>query len=304
MSFPASTVAPPALSYYQFSYQGYVFGPGTPLELTKIEGIDMPTVRNGDAGRPREAGRFIGLDVLDGRDIAITGQLLTVDPTAWMNLSSATAAGGTLEYPLYFNTPSWGTLVTMVRPRKRPMAIDIQAALGNLVDVVLGFSGSDPRWYSVPTLSQSATSPGTTLGFTLPLGFPFSFGGGSAIGFLSVLNSGNIDIPAILTVTGPCTNPSITNGSLPGAPNITFGVTMNAGDQLVIDTGIHTATFFTAGSTLGSPRVYTLAQGSQWWTLWPSSALGGTANAIQFLTDDSSPTGTLTVQAPGGAYIL
>lgn len=307
MSFPASTVAVPTLSYYQFSYQGYTFGPGTPLELTKIEGVDMPVVRNGDAGRPRETGRFVGLDVLDGRDIAITGELLTTDPTAWLTLASATAAGGTAEYPLYFNTPSWGTLVTMVRPRKRPMPIDIKAALGNLVDVVLGFSGSDPRWYSTPTNSASVTSPGTTTGFTFNATFPLSFGGGSSVGTLAVVNAGNIDIPPILTVTGPCTTPSITNASLPGAPNLLFGVTLNAGDQLVINTDMHTATLFTAGSTLGSSRVYTLGQGSQWWTLWPaggSFSVPGGSNTIQFLSSDPTPSGTLTVAAPGGAYIL
>lgn len=307
MPFPENGVSVPTLQPYQFSYQGYTFGPGTPLEMTKIEGIDMPTVRNGDAGRPREPGRFVGLDVPDGRDIAITGELSTVAGTEWLALANATAPGGITEYPLYFNTPAWGTLVTMVRPRKRPMPIDLKAALGNLVDVVLGFSGSDPRWYTTPTNAPSVTSPGTTTGFTFPLTFPMSFGGGSSVGSLTVVNPGNIDIPAILTVTGPCTTPSITNASVPGSPNLLFGVTLNAGDQLVIDTDMHTATLFTAGSSLGSSRVYTLGQGSQWWTLWPAHGdytVPGGSNTIQFLSSDPTPSGTLTVEAPGAAYIL
>ncbi len=307
MSFPANGVSVPTLQPYQFSYQGYTFGPGTPLELTKIEGVDMPTVRNGDAGRPREPGRFVGLDALDGRDITLTGELLTTGSTAWLDLANATTAGGTAEYPLYFNTNAWGTLVTMVRPRKRPMPIDVQAALGNLVSVVLGFSGSDPRWYTTPTNNPSTISPGTSGGFAFPLTWPLFFGGGSEVGGLAAVNSGNIDIPPILTVTGPCTNPSMTNASVPGAPNLTFTLTMAAGDQLVIDTNLHTATYFTAGSTLGATRLYTLVQGSQWWTLWPANGdftVPGGSNTIQFLSDDPSPTGTLNVEAPGAAYIL
>lgn len=307
MSFPAAGVSVPSLSTYQFSYQGYKFGPGQPFEYTKFEGFDMPTVRNGDAGRPRSPGRFVGLDVLDGRDIAITGELLTVSSTAWTNLANAMSPGGTVEYPLYFASPFWGTLVTMVRPRKRPMPIDMQAALGNLVSTVLGFSGSDPRWYTTPTNAPSVSGAGTSAGFSFPLTFPLVFGGGSSVGELTVVNPGNIDIPAILTVTGPCTTPSITNASVPGSPNLTFGVTLNTGDQLVIDTDMHTATFFTAGSSLGSPRVYTLGQGSLWWTLWPANGdftVPGGSNTIQFSSADANPTGTLTVASPGAAYIL
>lgn len=72
---------------------------------------------------------------------------------------------------------------------------------------------------------------------------------------------------------------------------------MNAGDQLVIDTDMHTATYFTAGSTIGGNRVQTLAPGSQWWSLAPG------VNSIQFLTSDPTSTGTLAVQY-ASAYIL
>ena len=67
MSFPLASESPPTLTPYQLSFNGYTFGSGQPLRVKKIDGLDLPTVRTGDSGRPREPGLFAGLDVLGGR---------------------------------------------------------------------------------------------------------------------------------------------------------------------------------------------------------------------------------------------
>ena len=288
--FPAYGEAVPTLSQFQLSFQGYKFGAGTNLELTKLEGIDLPTVRTGDAGRPRDHGMFVGLDVMGAREITVTGQLYSKSGNfqeAWEQLAAATIPGGTTQYPLFMNLPGYGTLASLVRVRKRSIPVDIKFALGNLADVALLFAASDPRWYVTPTKSASVTPPSKTSGFSFPLSFPLSFGGGSLAGSLSVSNTGNIETRPLLIVEGPCTNPSITNDSAPGSPNLTFDLVMPAGSKLEIDTDMHTATYYSPNSTIGTSRIATLAPGSQWFVLEPGTS------TIQFLV--GSGEGELTV---------
>jgi hypothetical protein len=298
--FPAPSVEVPSLAPYQFWFNGFTFGPGTALEIKKINGADMPTVRTGDSGRPRDHGLFVGLDVMGGNELTLEGDLQTDNVSfahAWQALAAATVPGGTIESPLYMALPGYGTLVSMRRVRKRNMPIDITFALGNLAAVTFLFAASDPRFYSTPTASQSATPPGTSSGFTFPLTFPLSFGGGSAAGVISVTNSGNIESRPILTVEGPCTNPSITLASVEGSPNLTFGLAMNAGDKLVLGTDLHTATYYTAGSTIGATRLYALVAGSQWFTLGPG------VSTLQFWTSDPEPSGKLTCESASANII-
>lgn len=289
----------PSLSSYQASYRGYTFGYNTQLELLKIEGLDLPAVRSGDAGRPRDHGLFTGLDVLAGNEITFTGQLKADNISfqhAWEALATATLPSEITLEPLFLAMPGYGTLATMARVRKRDIPIDIKFALGNLADVTLLFAAPDPRWYGTPTQSVSVKPPASTAGFSFNLKFALSFGGGSYAGSLSINNTGNFETRPLLVIKGPCTNPSIANLTAPGSPTLTFNLTMNAGDKLIVDTDLHTATYYASGSTVGSTRLYALAAGSGWWVLEPGTS------TIQFLTAGAGE-GELEVQwAP--AWIL
>jgi hypothetical protein len=491
LPFPPASASPPFLSPYQFSWLGYTFGAGQPFELTKIEGFDMGNVRSGDAGRSRDAGRFIGLDLMDGRDVTFTGELgtpqqpvtpavnlvpnpsfeydtlggtpagwatttapwltsgavLTVINTdqelgsrscqvvcpatvssgaaagsfpivsgqlysaliavkkisgganlqvlvgenqganvahtlafnvapstwtvysvtfvaastgsatlfvttvsaiaatflfdaamvvpgvpqpygdgdssgwtwtgvpgnsvsqqlasyvntfaqAWAALASVLVPGGVTESPLWFNLPGWGTLAIMARVRKHNMPLDIQAVLGNLANLVVQFSASDPRIYSTPTQTASVGLPVPSAGMSFPITFPLSFGGGGTVGALSVTNTGNYETRPLLVVNGPCVTPTIQNNTVLGAPYVSFGMSLNTGDTLVIDTDMHTATYFTPGFTVGTPRSSTIQAGSNWWSL-----LSG-VNRLSFTSKDLvASAGTLSVQF-ASAYIL
>jgi hypothetical protein len=263
-------------------------GPGTNLELTGLEGIDMPAVRSGDAGRARDHGAFAGLDLMGEREVIIKGDLHNLTGTfseAWQECANATVPGGTIQYPLFLNTATWGTLSTLVRVRKRQMPVEITFTLGNLAKVMFLFAGTDPRWYG-PTQQRSVKPPASVGGFTWPLKWNLKWGGGGYTGALSVTNAGNIETRPILTVEGPCTNPSIQNATAPGGPTLTFGLTLLAGETLVIDTDMHTAILYSSGSTAGSARAGLLTAGSKWWTLEPGTS------TIQFLGSE----GALTVE--------
>jgi len=285
------------LSAYQWSFNGYVGGPGTDLEVRELTGIDMPAVRSGDSGRPRDHGMFRGLDVMGGREPSLTGDLHPLSGTleeAEGELDAATVPGGSEDTPLFLNLEGWGTLACMARVRKRQMPRDIQLALGNLGKVALLWAADDPRWYA-QTQQASVAPLNPTSGFSFPLSFPLSFGGGSVAGSLSITNTGNIETRPLLIVEGPCENPSITNVTAKGSPNLTFNLTVGAGAKLVIDTDMHTATYYTAGTTLGATRLGTLAYGSQWWTLAPG------VSTIQFLA--ATAEGDLSCQW-ASAYLL
>lgn len=300
MPFPAPSVSVPTLTTYQCNYGGLTLGGNTGLGLLKLEGLDTPNIRTGDAARPRDTGDFIGLDTIDGREITLTAQIgpeggFTAN---WQALANATVPGGTTETPFYVALPLFGTLVSMARCRKRNMPIDIQFALGNLADVTLQLNATDPRLYSTPTLNPSCGLPTHSGLMAFPISFPLSFGGASPSGVITAVNNGNVQMCPILTVTGPCTNPSIQNASIAGSPQLTFDVTMASGDQLVIDTDLHTATYYTSGSTIGASRLYTLAGGSTWWTIQPGS------NTIQFNSADTGTVaGTLACEY-ASAYII
>ncbi len=291
----ASFPGPPAtLAPWQIVYNNLTFGGDTAYKLKQIDGLDLPTVRTGDAGRPRDPGAFIGLDVLGGRDgLTLTGQMQADSVSfenAWSLLAAATVPGGTTELPMFINVPGFGTLAAGMRVRRRQMPVNIQFVLGKLADFVIQFAGSDPRLYSTPTLSPTVGLPSPSAGFTFPLSFPLAFGGGTVAGVITATNTGNIEMRPIVTITGPCIYPSIANASVPGSPTLQFGVTLNLGDQLVIDTDLHTANLFSAGSQIGSTRLDTLQPGSAWWTIQPG------INIIQFLSKDSTPVaGTLEV---------
>jgi Phage tail protein len=292
MSFPPYGTVVPSLQPYQFQFSSYVFGPNTPLELLKIEGIDLPAVRSGDSGRPRDQGEFVGLDLMAGREVTVVGELNIRTEHSWAELATATLPSGTIEKPLFLSLPGYPILAAMSRVRKRQMPVDIKFALGNLADVTLLFKASDPRWYG--ETKRATTAPTNTPGFKYSHKYAYKYGGGSVAGAVSVANAGNYETRPKLIVEGPCTNPSITNATV-GA-TLAFAVTLNTGDRLVIDTDMHTATLFGAGTSVGTTRLGTLVPGSQWWALEAE-----TTSTIQFLAGSSE--GTLSVEyAP--AYVL
>ena len=313
MSFPSPSLPAPALGLYQFSFNDLAFGgivPSTPYQLKDIAigGIDLSAIQSGDLQRPLDDGEFAGVDVAQGRDIPID-LTITADSTsldhARQALGGAFAPAGATEAPLFLTLPS-GTFATMCRPRKLAYAIDINTVLAKGTPANVLLHSTDPRWYASPSKSATTGLPSTTGpgGLAFPVSFPASFGSGSVGGLLDVWNLGTVAMFPTLLFTGPCTNPSAANLSLPGAPALTFDITLNAGDTLLVDTDFQTVTYTTAGSTAGSPRANTEAYGSTWWNLAPANGPRGigAANVIEFSTaDPTAVAGTLTV-ASADAY--
>ncbi len=306
MAFPSPSVSVPTLANFNVSFNGFTMGPGSGSEnngvgFLKIEGVDRPTVRSGDVDQPRTSGQFIGLDLLAGRDIILTAQLgrdAVSLAHAAQQLRNALSPRGTTEDPLFLNI-NGTTYACTVRARKDTIPIDIPYALGSLAQSVsILFHATDPHFYSTPTLAPTIGLPAPSGGFIFPITFPLSFGGGSGNNSVNVTNYGNVECWPILTITGPCLYPAISN--LTTGQVLSFNLSMATGDTLVINTGNpHTATYTSAGSTIGSSRLYTLGSSSSWWNIPPGvgpNAVNGGVSTISFNSQD-------VVQAAGTCQI-
>jgi hypothetical protein len=115
--------------------------------------------------------------------------------------------------------------------------VDIPLVLGSVRMVTFGVSlfAPDPRIYS-DTLSSGVYDPTTTGGssLTFPVTFPVSFGGDDSSATLDVVNEGNIDTPAVFTITGPVVNPVIVNETT-GERITTTGLDLSEGEEVIID---------------------------------------------------------------------
>lgn len=301
MAFP--TTAAPVLSNWQYSYNGLTLGASTPYAIYDTSGLDLPNVRTGDSSRAREVGQFTGLDVLDGRDVVITGDVIS-DGTSLQHaaeaLGTAFLPSATTEFPLWVQIPNYPAMALMCRSRKRTVPVDLAYSMG-LASSVIQVHADDPRLYA--SVQSSTVGLGTPLGgLTFPATPPFTFGGGTVAGIITANNAGNFETRPILTLTGPMTKPTIFNATTGWSITIISGVeapyTINAGDTMVIDTDLHSVQYFVGGTGAGATRRAWIAPGST----WPSyvagiAGLAPGSNTVQFTSQDASTVaGTLQMQ--------
>jgi hypothetical protein len=163
--------------------------------------------------------------------------------------------------------------------------------------MVQGFGGvatmvfhmTDPRVYASPTLSTTIPLPTAgALGYTFPLTFPHTYGGGSA-GVATVVNAGNVEMRPVFLFTGPLLDPGVQGLSLPNVPQLTFNGSMAATDTLTIDTDFQSAVYRIGGVGSGS-SVRNLVTGT-WFNLPKGTS------SIGFISSNNTLAGTLAVQS-------
>lgn len=303
MSLPSPSLVVPTLSNDQAFFQGpaasgITFGPQTAFQLKKLEGLDKPNVRKNNMSRARVRGSLVGLNLLDTRLITFTLDVGPTTGTSYANTYAALTAltdvcstEGTTEYPLWFQLPNAPLLCCMARVVKKAIPYDKVLDAGMMAqNVSLQFEATDPYIYAAPTLDPSCGLPTPGLGFTFNMTFPLSFGGGTSGNTVTATNNGDVPCYPQLIVTGPCVNPVIQNSSISGAPTLTFNISLNAGDQLVIDCDYQSVVYFPNGSSQGASYLQALQPNSTFFAINPGT------NVISFNSSDLSPVaGTLTV---------
>ena len=255
-------------AYYQFSFNGFLMGAGTPYPILKVDGLEaLPDLRVQDDNQGYNDGMFSGRDFLSGRTITI--QMLTTagnGNSAHANFNLLQQAmlpqqsgTGVLQFQL---SPSDAIQRIDVRVRKRMTAIDPEYTYGFIQSVWTLFA-PDPRYYDdkLQTLGLSAvTIPGRTYNRTYNL----SFGGGSGVVSGTVVNEGSWTTQPVITVNGPVTNPTVGNSTTGKFVQVT--TSLGASDSLVVDLSQRLVTLN------GSPVRNLLAAGSDWFDAAPGSS--------------------------------
>jgi hypothetical protein len=305
---------PPSLSIYQASYGGLVFGgltQGATYQFVAIPsggGVDMPNVQTADSQKALDQGEFGGIDISGGRDLSYQ-QVVTASTAAAMEaarqaLGGVMAVGGTTELPFYLQL-NGGQYACMGRPRKHVYKVDINSVLPALAGVAGGdtvlstLHATDPRWYAMPIrVAGPVGLPAPLGGLHFNVTPNFTFGGGSAGGYLAAYNDGQFEMRPVLIITGPCTNPMVTNQSLANDPSIGFNITLNAGDTLTIYTDTPNALYLPSGGSTPVSVLRDEMTSNAWWNLAPANGpqgIGGPNNLVFTSTDGAQVAGTLTV---------
>lgn len=132
------------------------------------------------------------------------------------------------------------------------------------VDFVVGLVAPDPRLYAAAVETSIDGSPPTTGGLTLPWTLPITFPQQAPQGGATISVGGYFPTPPTIEIYGPRTNPGIRNGATGEEVNFT-GLTLAAGDTLILDFGARRATL----NGVYWPADIT----SSWWTLPPGDTL-------------------------------
>lgn len=256
-----------ALSNYQFQFGTFVFGAGTPFVVTEVTGLeDLPQIRNQDDNKGYNDGMFTGRDFYSGRTLTFMLNVLAGNGnTAQQNFALFQAAINpqqtgvtTLQFLL---SPSDSQKQIGARVRTRVTPVTPEYTYGKITAQVTMFC-PDPRYYDtgVSTLSLSPTVPS---GRTYNRTYNLTYGGGSQTGTGTLINNGWAITNPTVTITGPATNPVLTNVTT--AQSITINYTLGASDVVVIDLNLKTVTLN------GTSARNILANNSQWFSASPGT---------------------------------
>lgn len=178
-------------------------------------------------------------------------------------------------------TPTGGVEQFVFVRRQQPLRIE-----GNtLKSCSLPLVAADPRIYGTTLQSSNVEPAGTASGgLVFDMDFDLSFGDTPALASLLVSNAGTYETPPEIVITGPITNPVVTNVTAGKALNFTY--TLGAGETLTIDT--YNRTIILNGTT-NRFSALDIAD-SDWWFLLP-----GTNNITLYADTYTTPGALLTL---------
>jgi hypothetical protein len=242
---------------------GMVDDAGVAWHLQELEGWDSAEVRAQYAAREADHGAWTSPTYLGHRPVTLAGKieapnLGALDAAAEQLMAACSLTDTTLT--VYETTPKQAT-VRRSGPTLVRHLTDRLAAYSLLV------TAEDPRRYSTTLQAQSTALPSTTGGLTVPLTVPLSISTTVVAGSITLVNEGTIATRPVFTLEGPVTSPTITVQYPDGTVRaLLYSSSLEAGDQLVIDTDLHSAVL--NGST--SRRLYL---SGQWPEIQPGTAV-------------------------------
>lgn len=260
---------------YQYEFRGWLFGSGTEFQTETVDGIlGLPSARSSDDDNDEDHGMHPGADLLPGRTITVTMNVIAEGTPAQPLIDKAARAcqvskkDAFVEFPWITRRPEHNKRYVLARARRCEFSSDYDLAHGLGKGGGVQFFATDPLFYSleetalvIPIPNASVTAQGNVAG----LG---DFQDGS---------------PPIIEVVGPATNPRIVNAA-DGGRTIRIDVVVPAGQLLVIDTKNRTV-FLN-----GVDRYDTVRADNQWWRVVPG------VNLITFNRTDAGANTNVTIR--------
>ena len=234
------------------------------VDVYRVNGLDSPPFRETERDHEGVDGGFLDAEFEKGRPITIEGTALG-DVNLLMPFLEDLKANyqpSRVLLPFYYRAPAIGSRVLFVKPRG--VRYDWERALRHgETPIQFQLFAEDPRQYT-PILETGyvpwAAAPTDGIGFDL--GFNFGFGTSASLDSVTIVNSGNRETPAVITINGPVRNPRIVNDTL--GLTLRFTIILGASDSLVIDLGSKTVRLNETSNqrgTLQSPNWFLIQPG-------------------------------------------
>jgi hypothetical protein len=205
------------------------------IDIDKVTGLDSPEFRETTREHEGTDGGFLDAEFERGRDIILEG-------TAYCTVGSEEPFLDSLKYnyapvrspvPFYIKAPGVNERFINVKSRGISYDWDNLRRLG-MTRIQFKMYAEDPRIYDSQEISLTIPFSGFVgTGFGFNFGFDFGFGSAVLPPGGVVTNTGNRPTPAIITISGPVTDPRVTNDTL--GFTLSFDIDLGGSDVLVVD---------------------------------------------------------------------
>jgi len=233
--------------------------------LQKVEGWDSPDTAGQVIQRSGDHGGWLSAQYYAPRIVTLT-----------VMASAETQALRDLARAIFQQACPVSDTATFVLGEPLPKTADMRRSgriaetYMTLTDVQFNavFVAPDPRKYDITPETATAQAQSTVTGVAVPLAVPVVLPAQPPAGSLTAVNSGTFETRPMVTITGPITDPGVTNVTY-GQTVAFTGTTLASGDVLSLD--MDNRQVFLNGQIR-----YITDHNSAWWVLQPG------ANAIQF----------------------
>jgi len=256
----------------QLQWAGLLMGPGTPYQvdsngLTGWE--DIPDFDTSDADRPTAHGSWPGSRYAKPRKVS--GQIwLLPDSAGAATVDTVRALRQALSLSddeRWLSVRLHGEILTVrARVSQRVMPTDRTYALQGITRAAVQWQADDPRRYAVAEQVAVTGPPQPEPGLTWNLTWPLDWGQALSTGDVSAANDGSAPTQPVISFTGPCTNPSVTEQV--SGRRLRYNIVLTATDELVVDTATGTVTLNgttsrldTAAADSGPEELFTFEPG-------------------------------------------
>jgi hypothetical protein len=260
---------------YQYEFRGLLFGSATSYQTETVEGIiGLPSALGSDDNNDEDHGMHAGVDLLPGRTITITMNLIAEGVPAQVLLDAVTKTfqvskrAAFVEYPFITRRPEHTKRFALCRARRAEFVSDYDLAHGLGKGGGVQLFATDPLFYSLEETELVIPIPNAAV-----------MAQGNAAGLGDFLDGS----PPIIEIAGPVTNPRIVNAADDGK-TIRLDVVVGAGHTLLIDTKNKTVFLD------GVDRFDTVRGDNQWWRIVPG------INLITINRDNAGANTTMTVR--------